>query len=105
MQLHSSSRLRYIHAKWDLEEGRWAYNSGNGTKAWTLWKRAIDAVVVEPPPDSEEYANGERKSSPPLSEYKETEEEVFSLEEYYFPSEGSVSGTSPERDKDGYLVR
>ena len=99
---YSEGCLKYLHAKWDLEEARWAYWAGDNYKAYKLLMRAIDALVIEPHPDSEEYLDGERKSATPDDE--QTEEEGFPLEAIY-PSEGSIDGPTPERDEDGYLIR
>lgn len=102
LQLHGDTRLRDLNARWDLEEGRWAYNWNNGVSAMRHLLAAWDAVINEPDFNSQEYRNGERFTPPPDSEQEEKEDRQ-NLYEHLFRED--FNGSEAERDEEGYLIR
>lgn len=91
-------RMRRSRLNWILEEARWDYYLGDLDKSILRLLDLEADVIQEPPFDSEEYRNGERKSTEPDDEQEEEQEETdFYLED-----------TIPdfcERGEDGYLIR
>lgn len=99
------TRRRY-YAKWDLEEARWAYWRRDYKKAARLLFAVMAVIVNEPLPDSEEYRNGEKKTSEPEDEPEIQDYESEGILEFDIlgPDEG-LDDLEPERDNDGYLIR
>lgn len=84
----------------DLEEARQDYIWGHYTPAYLRLMRVMEEVIIEPPIDSEEYQDGERKSATPDDEQKEAENAEAEPEQEF-----NYKGQKPERDEDGYLIR
>lgn len=83
----------------ELEEARQDYLWGHYMPAYLRLMRIMEEVIFEPPVNSKEYQDGERKSETPLHEQEEAED----AEE---DAEPEISnGPLPERDEDGYLIR
>lgn len=93
-------RMRRRNLDWSLEEARWYYWMGDVNKAISLLLSLDKDVIQEPPFDSEEYRNGERKSATPDDEQEEKQEELV-----YTELDDPVPDFYPERDEDGYLIR
>ena len=102
LELYSGKHLRRLGAQWDLEEGRWAYNWGNGVAALRHLQNAWDAVIDEPDFNSQEYRDGERFTPPPDDEQEEKEDRQ-KLYEHLFGE--NFDGAEAERDEEGYLIR
>jgi hypothetical protein len=99
--------MRRLRLQGALDDARWDYYWGDYRAA--LWRllEIFEEVVQEPPENSEEYKDGQRKSATPDDE--QPEEEYDSLAVHYAPEfgyEGDVGqGVEAERDDDGYLIR
>lgn len=83
---------------WALEEAKYDYWTGNLPEAIKKLRVLDEFVIEEPPLDSEEYKNGERKSATPDDKQEEAE--------CKFEGEDDVvADVATERDEYGYLIR
>ncbi len=88
------NRMRQRQLAWLLFDGEWLYWHKDIEGAIEKLRELYDEVIQEPPPDSKEYQDGERKSATPDDKQEIEEEEL--------PTTLWQSG---DRDEDGYLIR